>query len=179
MQRDQAFGRARGGVVAAACLMLAGCGGTLLDHTGYIRDWQGIGYSVAALFAGYVMKAVAKPAPKPPPHRIRLPAGQDAAKETTTLYRAVSEAEFAQLQQTGKFQAGPNSLGGKWFVESAEDAAKWGDILNGKGASRIVETTLPKSTADQLMRLERLDGIGPARYGELDQLTGATIREVK
>ena len=51
--------------------------------------------------------------------------------------------------------------------------------MNGKGNYRIVEMTLPKSAADQLMRMERLDGIGPARYGELDQLTGAVIRQVK
>ncbi len=105
--------------------------------------------------------------------------GLKTLTQTTTLYRAVSEAEFAQIQKTGKFQAGPNSLGGKWFAESQADAAKWGDILNGKGNSRIVETTLLKSSADQFMRLDRLDGIGPARYGELEQLNGAVIREVK
>jgi hypothetical protein len=92
----------------------------------------------------------------------------------------VSEAEYQQILKTGKFQAGPNSLGGKWFAESAKDAAKWGELLNGgKGNFRIIETTLPESTAEGLMRLERLDGIGPARYGELDTLIDAVIREVK
>jgi len=33
--------------------------------------------------------------------------------------------------------------------------------------------------ANELMRWERLDNIGPARYAELDQLRGATIRPVK
>ena len=51
--------------------------------------------------------------------------------------------------------------------------------MNGKGVSKILEVKLPKPVADQLMRLERLDGIGPARYGELNQLEQATIREIK
>ncbi|MBK9606995.1 MAG: hypothetical protein IPO58_11505 [Betaproteobacteria bacterium] len=48
--------------------------------------------------------------------------------------------------------------------------------MNGKGASTILEVQLPRSQADQLMRMERLDGIGPARYGELEQLRGAIIK---
>jgi len=104
--------------------------------------------------------------------------GGASARGTTTLYRAVSEAEAASIRATGKFSAGPNSLGGKWFAETLEHAKKWGDLLNGKGASRLLEVKLPKPTADQLMRLERLDSVGPARYGELNQLEQAVIREV-
>jgi hypothetical protein len=52
-------------------------------------------------------------------------------------------------------------------------------VLNGSGKSRIVETTLPKNVANGLQRWERLDGIGPARYGELNQLRNTIIREVK
>ncbi|MBK6727207.1 MAG: hypothetical protein IPG63_08120 [Xanthomonadales bacterium] len=44
--------------------------------------------------------------------------------------------------------------------------------------SRLLEVKLPKPVADMLMRLERLDGIGPARYGELNQLEQAAIREL-
>jgi hypothetical protein len=51
--------------------------------------------------------------------------------------------------------------------------------MHGKGNAAIVEVQLPKAQASQLMRLERLDGIGPARYGELEQLRGAIIREVR
>lgn len=97
---------------------------------------------------------------------------------TTTLYRAVSEAEAASIRVAGKFSAGPNSLGGKWFAESLEHAKQWGEALNGEGRSRLLEVKLPKPIADQFMRLERLDGIGPARYGELNQLEQATIREL-
>ncbi|WP_027997164.1 hypothetical protein [Sinorhizobium arboris] len=35
---------------------------------------------------------------------------------------------------------------------------------------------LPTGQANQMMRMERLDGIGPARYGELNQLEGVTIK---
>jgi hypothetical protein len=100
------------------------------------------------------------------------------ASAMTTLYRAVGEAEALSVRATGRFLAGPNSLGGKWFAETLEHAKQWGDLLNGKGASRILEVKLPKSVADQLMRMERLDNIGPARYGELDELEQAVIREL-
>lgn len=98
---------------------------------------------------------------------------------TTTLYRAVTEAEAISIREIGKFSTGPNSLGGKWLAETLEHAQKWGDLMNGKGVSKILEVKLPKPVADQLMRLERLDGVGPARYGELNQLEQATIREIK
>lgn len=104
--------------------------------------------------------------------------GNTAARGTTTLYRAVSEAEAASIGATGRFTAGPNSLGGKWFAETLENAKRWGDLLNGKGTSKLLEVKLPKSAGDQLMRMERLDGIGPARYGELNQLEQAVIREL-
>jgi hypothetical protein len=97
---------------------------------------------------------------------------------TTTLYRAVSEAEALSVRSTGAFSAGPNSLGGKWFAETLGHAKEWGDLLNGKGASKILEVILPKSVADKLMRMGRLDGVGPARYGELGQLEQAIIREL-
>jgi hypothetical protein len=97
----------------------------------------------------------------------------------TKLYRAVSEAEFKSIMKSGKFEAGSNSLLGKFFAESAEDAGKWGEIMEGKGKFRIIETELPNDVADELMRWEKLDGIGPARYAELEQLQEATIRELK
>lgn len=97
---------------------------------------------------------------------------------TTTLYRAVGAAEAASIRETGRFSVGPNSLYGKWMAESAAHAREWGDKMYGPGTTTLMEVRLPKSAADQLMRLERLDGIGPARYGELNQLEQAVIREV-
>jgi RHS repeat-associated protein len=99
-----------------------------------------------------------------------------ATRGTTKLFRAVGEAEFKQLMSTGKFAAGPNSLAGKFFAETAEHAQKWGEAMMGKGNFRIIEAELPASAADKLMRWERLDGIGPARYGELEQLVDAVVR---
>ena len=96
--------------------------------------------------------------------------------ETITLYRAVSEGEFQQLMRTGKFEVVPSSLEGKFFAESAEDAAQWGEMLEGASHYRIVEIALPASVAQGLMRWEKLDGIGPARYGELPQLQDTVVR---
>ena len=95
---------------------------------------------------------------------------------TVTLYRAVSEAEQQQLMRTGKFEAVPSSLEGKFFAESAEDAAQWGEMLEGAGHYRIVEVTLLTSVTHSLLQWEKLDGIGPARYGEWHQLYDAVVR---
>lgn len=97
---------------------------------------------------------------------------------TTTLYRAVSAAEAASVSATGRFSAGSNSIGGKWFSETLENARTWGNRMNGSGVSKFLEVKLPKADEDKLMRMDRLDGIGPARYGELNQLDRAVIREV-
>lgn len=96
--------------------------------------------------------------------------------EIVILYRAVSEGEFQQLMRTGKFEAVPSSLEGKFFAESPEDAAQWGEMLEGASHYRIVEVALPAGVAESLMRWEKLDGIGPARYGALPQLQNAVVR---
>ena len=96
--------------------------------------------------------------------------------ETVTLYRAVGEGEYQQLMQTGKFAAIPSSLEGKFFAESAADAAQWGERLEGAGNYRIVEIEFSTSVAENLLRWAQLDGIGPARYGELHQLQDAVVR---
>jgi hypothetical protein len=97
-----------------------------------------------------------------------FPAGE--VEETVTLFRAVSREEAAQVPAEGAFKAGENPLGGKFFAETAQDAAKWGDMLQGSGNYEVLRVDLPKSAADSLMRWERLDGIGAARYGELSQI---------
>lgn len=69
---------------------------------------------------------------------------------------------------------------GKFFAETLEHAKKWGDEFYGKHGieMRLLEVKLPKPIADMLLRFERLDGIGPARYGEINQLEQAAIREL-
>ena len=96
--------------------------------------------------------------------------------ETITLYRAVSEGALQQLMRTDTFEVVPSSLEGKFFAESAADAAQWGMMLEGISHYRIVEIELPTSVAQSLLRWEKLDGIGPARYGELHQLQDAVVR---
>lgn len=78
------------------------------------------------------------------------------------------------------FMAGENSLSGKWFAESADDAAKWGELMEGPGQYEVIRVRVPKGAADSMLRLERLDGIGPARYGELNQVNvpGLTVTKV-
>jgi hypothetical protein len=103
-----------------------------------------------------------------------IPGGE--VEETVTLFRAVSRGEAAQVLAEGAFKAGENSLGGKFFAETAGDASKWGDLLQGPGNYEIIKVELPKSAADSLMRWERLDGIGPARYGELNQINVSGLK---
>ena len=102
-----------------------------------------------------------------------------AGSGTTKLYRAVSQAEFEQLMSTGRFEAGPNALEGKFFAESVQDAATWGEALEGPGRYRIVEVELPTDVANNFMRWAGLDGIGPARYGEFNQLQDVVIRQCR
>jgi RHS repeat-associated protein len=98
---------------------------------------------------------------------------------TTVLYRAVSEAEFNELMETGVFQAGRNSLGGKFFAESLENASMWGEAFYGAGKFRLIQATVPTSVANTFLRWASLDNIGPARYAELEQLVNAVVRAVR
>jgi RHS repeat-associated protein len=97
---------------------------------------------------------------------------------TTKLYRAVSNAEFEQIMRTGTFEIAENSLSVKWFAESAEHAAEWGNKMYGgdKMAFKIIDVTIPTVQADKFVRYESLDGIGPARYATMEQLVNATIK---
>ncbi|OQW86313.1 MAG: hypothetical protein BWK78_10190 [Thiotrichaceae bacterium IS1] len=92
------------------------------------------------------------------------------------LYRAMSQMELEQLLLTGEFAAGPNSLEVKFFAERFEDAVKWGDLLLGKGNYRMVEINISSQVADSFLCWEKLDGIGPARCAELEQLKDFTVR---
>ena len=106
-------------------------------------------------------------------------AGSTAAARagTTTLYRAVSMAEHADIVGSGALRAGPNSFStGKWFWESAEHATQFATRMDGAGNFRIIEATFPRSAAEQFMRLDRLDGIGPAQFGTFEQLGSPLLR---
>jgi RHS repeat-associated protein len=137
--------------------------------TGYIENFSGDKKAEAAisLMVAPLIGAL----------RAEASFAKQASAEITTLFRAVSGAEAKQVAATGTFEAGSNSLGGKWFAETLKDAQRWGDTMNGAGNSKILRAEIPKAQADKLMKVERLDGIGPARYGELNQLSGAKISE--
>jgi hypothetical protein len=55
-----------------------------------------------------------------------------------------------------------NALGGKFFAETAEDAARWREKLEGKGNFRIIDAQIPTVKANEFMRREKFDGIGPS-----------------
>jgi len=96
-------------------------------------------------------------------------------EEVTTLYRAVSLSEWEQIKETKKLGTVARSMGGKWFAEQAEHAARWGELLEGRGRFRVIEVQVPARLADTLFRIEKLDGIGPARYIEADQLVQVRV----
>jgi hypothetical protein len=58
-------------------------------------------------------------------------------------------------------------------AESPENAAEWGSKLNGPENYQIIEIEVPNSTADQFFRVDRMDGIGQAKYAPLAPLNGA------
>jgi len=88
----------------------------------------------------------------------------------TTLYRAVSQPEFEDALAYG-FRPGAGSYDtGKFFAETPQDAFQWGNLMQGPGNFRVLQAKFPNSAADQFMQWERLDGIGPARFGTYDQL---------
>lgn len=96
---------------------------------------------------------------------------------TTVLFRAVGHAEFSDVMSCGALRPGPNSYAtGKFFAESGDAAVAWGNVLEGPGHFRILEVGFSKPLADGFMRFNRLDGIGPARFGRIDQLGQATIK---
>jgi hypothetical protein len=87
-----------------------------------------------------------------------------------SLFRAVGIKELEQIRATNRFESSLASMSGKWFAETAEHAARWGDLLEGPGKYSVVEAAMSAKIADTLFRIARLDGIGPARYVGADQL---------
>jgi hypothetical protein len=88
------------------------------------------------------------------------------------LYRAVDPREWADVQATGEFRPGPPSFQGKWFAERPDDAAEWGRRFTAQsgGTYLVVEVEIPDDVAEPWFNLSNLDGIGPARFVEIDQL---------
>jgi hypothetical protein len=118
------------------------------------------------------------------PYEVGQILGETAAALTTAkilstpdrLYRAVDTVEFSDLQQTGSFQPGGNSVNGKYFAETPEHAAQWGKLMIGNGNYKIVQAEVSSNVPN--MRWSSLDRIGPARFYEADDLTQITYRGV-
>jgi RHS repeat-associated protein len=107
-----------------------------------------------------------------------------STRQTVTLYRAVSRDELLDVAENG-FRLGPNSMGNKWFAENAADASSWGKWFYkyDKQSFFTLEIKAPKLLADKMMRVTKLDGIGPARSVDsslLDALNKASeVRVLK
>lgn len=95
------------------------------------------------------------------------------------MFRAVSQAEARQIARTGTFEAGANSLGGKWFATTADDAAAWGAKFYKNETFHIVQARVSQEAASAMMHVKKLDNIGPAVYAELKQLVGAATQIIK
>ena len=133
-------------------------------------EMAGIGAAGAANIAASVMPAGAL--------------GKGAAtvaggSASTTLYRAVSHAERAEVIATNSYRSAASAMEGKWFAETLSHAMEWGYKMQGAGNFRVVATSVSKTFADTMFRLPRLDGIGPARYAADLSKLNQTIRWVR
>jgi hypothetical protein len=150
-----AIGDQAGAISHAQSFMLEG-GSAALAYTGYAAQARAISGEIS----------IARSAPI---------SSLDVPQGYTRAYRAVSDAEFADIVSSGRFNVGPNSMEGKWFADSIDGAVLHGDGLQGAGRYRIIEADLPDA-APSLYRLPDLDGNGPARYVGIEDLDGVTPR---
>ncbi|WP_254606778.1 RHS repeat domain-containing protein, partial [Burkholderia contaminans] len=89
------------------------------------------------------------------------------------LYRSMSLDEYNGLLETGKWTINGN-MEGKWFAESYENAVKWGNTMgHGDGTFRVVQVDVPDEIANKMHKDPHLDGIGSARYAELEDLNNS------
>ncbi|WP_458574124.1 RHS repeat domain-containing protein [Lonsdalea quercina] len=87
------------------------------------------------------------------------------------LYRGMSTAEYNDLMKDGVWKYGNGSMEGKWFAESYKDAVTWGNKMgHGGDTFKVVQINMPDDIANRLHADPHLDGIGPARYAELEDL---------
>lgn len=103
---------------------------------------------------------------------VSSPAAPSLPASSVLLYRAVGPLELADLQTRDEFRPGPPSFQGKWFAESASDAARWGRRFYQFTGDpfHLVVVEVPTSVADNLFRVANLDRIGPARFADVDEL---------
>ncbi|RRR68589.1 MAG: hypothetical protein EI684_17410 [Candidatus Viridilinea halotolerans] len=81
----------------------------------------------------------------------------------------MSKAEFHELQASRTFRMHSSSAEGKYFAERPEHAAKWGDLMEGPGNYYVVSGEVLLDVP--AYQWQKLDGIGPTRFYEADQLS--------
>jgi hypothetical protein len=95
------------------------------------------------------------------------------------LYRAVSIEELKDIKTCGQFRPHPDgrSMEAKWFLQSFEDAKKWGKVwyfgTENMDAFYIVKASIPSNVAKTMFHAKNIDyiGDGVSIYEEfLDQL---------
>ena len=97
------------------------------------------------------------------------------------LYRAVSQAELADIGVCGFFRPDPNGFRFcKWFAFSAEAAMAWGRWFAKQDGLRyyVVETEITSEVLSGLTICEKLDNIGPAACLQEQQLGTLPISAV-
>jgi hypothetical protein len=106
-----------------------------------------------------------------------------AAESETTLYRAVSAAERADIKASGGFRQALSGEGyeGKLFATTAEDAARYGRINYGIGqeAFHVVDARVPTSFAESLYSgtsdSMRFVGVDPEQLAGFNRLARINI----
>jgi RHS repeat-associated protein len=73
----------------------------------------------------------------------------DGEGDTTRFYRAVSIAEYEQIQTTGTFETVPHGADGKYLAGSVEDAMYWGENMYGSGNFRVVQVDYSNAVVNQ------------------------------
>ncbi len=129
-----------------------------------------------------------EPVPRPPvvPESVAptSPPSLPVPKGHTRVYRAVSEAEYQEMMKIGKFDVPPGKPGvspmdGKWFCDTPEGAAKFGNSNMGPGPGkfRIIEADVPNA-APGLFKYD-IDRLGPSRYLPIEDLNGVKPRPIE
>jgi hypothetical protein len=109
--------------------------------------------------------------------------GGAAAESETSLYRAVSSAERADIESFGGFRQAPSGLSyeGKLFATTPEDTARYGRINYGidRKPFHIVEARVPTSFAQSLYSgtadSMRYVSVGPEQLGQFNGLARINI----
>ncbi len=93
------------------------------------------------------------------------------------LYRGMNLSEYNQLVETGKWAAGQGTMEGKWFAESYKNAVTWGNKMGHGGSTfQVVQINVPDDIAGKMHVDPHLDGIGPARYAQVEQLNDPRVK---